>query len=214
MEILHSLEVRWFFGDAHPRVIEAPAQFGAEMPEKGRVDQYLFTERVDIGFKARNTPNQPTKVETKYRTESLGVLRLAPNANGNVERWTKLSLASNDPEVTREGKWLALEKNRRLRTFSFERRAVAEVAARSQVKCGCLVELTGLRIDRGETSVTEWTLGLEAFGPASSLLPALQATCDVIFAESWCDELRAEWSMGYPAWLAQLPADVWTNARR
>jgi hypothetical protein len=217
VEILHSLEVRWFLDDAETRVPGIRARFDASTLLSGRVDRYLFTERDDLGFKVRAEANRPIKVETKYRTEALGEFRLAPNVDGKVERWTKLSLALDDPEIAREGKWLALEKSRRLRKFAFEQDAVSEVQVQEQVACGCGAELTELQFRRGDAAIALWTLGFEASGPPDLLFAALRATCEAIFAGSAgsvSHELRIEWSRGYPSWLADVPADAWTSEGR
>src|SRR5262245_42172451 len=105
LDILESLEVRWFLPASTPALAALDKWF-ASTPDQGeRVDHYLATGRRDLNFKARIAKAQPAKVETKFLVGSLGVIELAPNVSGELQRWTKLSLSLNDPDLRRKGTW-------------------------------------------------------------------------------------------------------------
>src|SRR5882724_12110012 len=96
MDILESVEVRWFLPNDEPphfresvevrwflpndeRVISAVhAWFKAVPAERERRDDYLNTGRDDLGFKARDIEKQPAKLETKYLIGSLNAVQFAP----------------------------------------------------------------------------------------------------------------------------------------
>ena len=75
MEILESLEVRWFLppGASVGPVLES--WFGPTQDEGKRIDHYLRTGRSDLNLKARLEEGKPAKVETKYLVGSLGAKR-------------------------------------------------------------------------------------------------------------------------------------------
>jgi hypothetical protein len=201
LDILDSLEVRWFFADAHPAAVAARDWFKTTVPEDRRVDHYLLTGRDDLGFKARMAEKQPTKAETKYLLGSLGAMQLAAGVAGRIERWRKLSLSLDDPELRRHGSWISVEKSRQLRKFAFDNGQVTEVPGSSRPDAGCGVELTQLHYHRDGNPLVEWTFGLEAFGPELGLLDVLQATSRVTFAAGAGFELGADCSDSYPGWL-------------
>ena len=204
MEILESLEVRWFL-QSHSSVEAALAKwFGSTRDEGDRVDQYLATGRSDLSFKARLATGKPAKVETKYLVGSLGSVDLAPGMSGDLERWTKLSLALTDPELQQQGVWLALTKKRQLRKFAVAlspAAAATEVSADAFPAIGCGVELTRLDYSIEGKAAVEWTFGLEAFGPKAQLLEVLQATVRAITAQAGLPELPAARSASYATWL-------------
>ncbi len=205
MDILESLEVRWFLHADHQTTKDWRKWYETTSAEGKRVDHYLSTQREDLGFKARLLEGQPAKVETKHLLGSLGAVQLAFGAVGTIERWRKLSLTLDDARLQRDGSWLAVEKDRRLRKYAFVAGGVAEVDAGSKPETGCGVELTQLRFHRGGRAAVEWTLGFEAFGPEPLLLGVLLATCRAVFsAQALPLELRDDWSRSYPAWLKQM----------
>jgi len=203
LDILDSLEVRWFLAEDHPTAVAARDWFASIASEGRRVDHYLLTERDDLGFKARVVENQPAKVETKYLLGSLGGVHLARGVVGDLERWRKLSLALEDAGLQRHGSWLAIEKDRRLRKFAFDNGSVSEVPVSSRPDAGCGIELTQLRFRPGDgaAAAVACTLGLEAFGPEATLLDGLQATCRIVFGAGSKLVLDGECSMSYPQWL-------------
>jgi hypothetical protein len=207
MDVLESLEVRWFMSDFDPVVAVAVSWFGPASREGSRVDDYLLTGRTDLGFKARAVENQPTKIETKYLIGSLGAVTIAPGVTGKLERWRKLSLALEDPKLKKDGAWLTVEKDRQLRKFAFQSGAASEVPVGARPDAGCGVELTRLRYwSVGEPNVrTAWTLGLEAFGPEDGLLQVLQTTCGAAFSGGLQLSVDSACSMSYPEWLRVDP---------
>lgn len=205
MNILESLEVRWFLHADHQTPEDWRKWYETATAEGKRVDHYLSTQREDLGFKARLIEGQPAKVETKILLGSLGAVQIAIGAMGTIERWKKLSLALDDAQLQRDGNWLAVEKDRRLRKYAFVAGCVAEVDAGTKPETGCSVELTQLRFHRGGGDCVEWTLGFEAFGPEPLLLDVLLATCRAVFnAQTSPIELRGDWSRSYPAWHKQM----------
>ena len=204
MDILDSLEARWFLADDHSTAQAACAWFEGVSSEGTRVDHYLFTGRDDLGFKARRAENQPVKVETKYLLGSLGAVQLATGVVGKLERWRKLSLALDDSRLQNQGAWLALDKDRRLRKFAFDEGQAAEVPMSARLDAGCGVELTRLRWRNGDSDAMKWTLGLEAFGPPDRLLEVMLATCRAAFAQAPTLALAAAQSESYPSWLRSL----------
>jgi hypothetical protein len=208
MEILESLEARWFMAREGSAVAAIQKWFASAQDEGERADHYLTTDRNDLSFKARLAAGKPTKVETKYLVGSLGVLDLAPQMTGELQRWTKLSLVLNDPELKQHGAWLEVKKTRQLRKFAISMTPVLvakEVAADAFVPIGCGVELTRLEYQIADTSRAEWTFGLEAFGPKTQLLDVLRATVGSITAQAGLPALRAAWTSSYASWLLALP---------
>jgi len=204
MDILESLEVRWFLPPDSKTSAALDAWFKSTPEEGTRIDHYLATGRDDLGFKARIAADQPTKVETKYLLGSLGVVELAPEISGELQRWTKLSLELDDPKLRRDGTWLSVTKKRRLRKYAVALMPTAgatEVAIKDRPGVGCGVELTKLEYTTNAKDCVEWTFGLEAFGPKTQLLDVLQAVCRAITSESTLPELRAEWTASYASWL-------------
>src|SRR5262245_37725001 len=96
MQLVDSLEVRWFLADADPALAIVQRWFSSVEPEPHRIDNYLLTGRSDLGIKTRSVHNEPTKLETKYLAGSLGLIELAPGVRGNLERWRKLSSTLED----------------------------------------------------------------------------------------------------------------------
>jgi hypothetical protein len=209
MEILESLEARWFVREESAAA--ALQEWFASTPDEGeRADPYLTTARNDLSFKARLAAGKPTKVEAKYLIGSLGLVDLAPQMTGELQRWTKLSLALNDPELKQHGAWLEVKKTRQLRKFAVSVTPVLvakEVAADAFVPMGCGVELTRLEYQIADTPRAEWTFGLEAFGPKTQLLDVLRTTVGWITAQAGLPALRAAWTSSYASWLLSVLGD-------
>lgn len=204
MEILESLEVRWFLPSKDPGAAALDQWFASTGDEGARVDHYLVTSRNDLSVKARLAQGKPAKVETKYLVGSLGVVDLAPKMSGELQRWTKLSLALNDPELQQHGAWLAVTKKRRLRKFAVAMTpapSAMEVSVDAFPPIGCGVEWTRLDYAIDGTARGEVTFGLEAFGPKTQLLDVMQATIRAITAQGGLPELPAAWTASYASWL-------------
>jgi hypothetical protein len=203
LELLDSLEVRWFLEPESPTAAALSRWFGATEPEGKRTDHYLLTGRDDFGFKARIQENQPVKVEAKYLVGSHGAVQVAPDESGKLEHWRKISLALDDPRLKQQGSWLPIDKRRLLRKFAFERGTASEVPGNSFPDAGCNIELTELRyqaLASGKSRLL-WTFGFEAFGPETRLLDVLQAACRAALDKGLKLDVSEHLSMSYPEWL-------------
>jgi hypothetical protein len=202
MEILESLEVRWFLPPGASVGTTLEGWFGSTEDEGKRIDHYLATGRSDLNFKARLEEGKPAKVETKYLVGSLGAVDLATKISGELQRWTKLSLSLNDPKLKQHGVWLEVTKRRQLRKYAITMTpapGVKEVSVSDYPAIGCGVELTRLDYAIDGTTHVEWTFGLEAFGPKSQLLDVMQATIRAI--SPGLPDLPAGWTASYATWL-------------
>jgi hypothetical protein len=202
VDILESIEVRWYLPSDATTGADLDQWFASIKGEGERTDHYLATGRADLSFKARMQEGKSAKLEAKYLVGTLGIVDLTPKISGEIQRWTKLSLASSDPELNKNGTWISVKKDRRLRKFdvSLAPEATArEVPASSYPKMGCGVELTRLGYDFDAKTHSEWTFGFEAFGPKTQLLDILQATIRAIASD--LPDLQAAWTASYASWL-------------
>ena len=204
MDILNSIEVRWFLDDASAEARSARAWFRDVAPQGKREDHYLLTGRNDVGFKARIEEGRPAKLETKFLLGSLGPALLHERFVGRIERWRKLSLSAIDPELEANGEWIRLTKTRRLRKLAFEDGIVRPVDVTENPAAGCGVEMTELAFEIDGASRRAVTVGLDAFGPESMLLEVLLRTCTVAFESSTGLQLGFAQSESYPTWLARM----------
>jgi hypothetical protein len=204
MDILESLEVRWFLPADSQAGSALERSFASAEQEGARVDHYLAIGRHDVSFKARVVDDQPAKVETKYLLGSLGIVQLMPATIGELQRWTKLSLELDDPKLRNQGLWVSVTKKRRLRKYAVTLGpppTATEVPIKERPPVGCGVELTDLTYTINGACRRERTYGLEAFGPATQLLDVLQVTCRAIVGTSAPPELPASWTASYSTWL-------------
>jgi hypothetical protein len=206
MDIVESAEVRWFL-EGQPDAGRVRHWFGDKSSEGERVDWYLSSGRSDIGFKARLVKGAPAKVETKYLLGSIGAVELSPGIVGNVERWQKLSVELDDPELRKRGRWVEVRKDRILLKFAWEEGALIPVSTQEKrLPAGAGFELTTVW---GDPKVSGYSLGVEAFGPSNQLLTIVQRTCALVFAQAKDLALSEAQSLSYPAWLAKRTS---TNA--
>jgi hypothetical protein len=204
MDILDSLELRWFLPADTAVTAQLQNWFSATEDEGQRVDHYLALGRPDLSFKARLTDRQPAKLEAKYLVGSLGNVRVAAAMCGELQRWSKLSLAHEDAKLQQHGTWLALQKKRQLRKFSVDLGGTSttkEVATSDHPQAGCGVELTRLEYTIDDVRSVEWTFGFEAFGPVARLLGVLQAAVHAATAQRGLPPLGAERTASYASWL-------------
>jgi hypothetical protein len=210
MDILSSIEVRWFVEATSTEAAAARAWFDGVEAQGRREDRYLLTGRSDIGFKARVEDGRPAKVETKYMTGSLGPALLHERFVGHIERWRKLSLDANDPELQqatppRAGhEWVRIEKKRKLRKLAYEGGVVRAVDVMDNPRAGCGVEVTELVVDISGDVKRAVSVGLEAFGPENELLTVLLRVCPTAFELAAGLRLGFAQSASYPSWLAEL----------
>jgi len=195
-------ELRWFFRRTPPPSVEVWFEKLADPPQT-RTDTYLVLPGTDaLGVKVRGGT---TRLELKLRPRPGEPLGLPGGVTGQLEEWQRWSF--DRPGLTRllprlglpKTGWLAVVKQRRLTTVPFRDHA------------GCRVELTALTVSSGDTPGPpgmgqHWTtLGFEAYGPDAELGPALEAAADALFdAVDLPGTLDADFSCGYPGWLATL----------
>jgi len=170
MDIFDTLELRWFIDDADGERAKAAREWFSDVePEGKREDRYLLTDREDLGIKLR----EGKKLETKYRLAVLG---------GGVERWRKLSLSVDDPDLEKHGTWVRIEKERRSRRHG-----------------GFNVEVTQLVVRAGNKTRRVVTIGFEGSGDEQALLRVASET----LASAKGLHLATHESAGYPRWLAR-----------
>ena len=185
-------ELRWFFRRPPPQPVIDWFEKTADPPET-RTDCYLVLPATDaLGVKVRGGT---TRLELKLRPRPSQPLGLPGGVTGQLEEWQRWSLPRM--AITRlvprlalpKGDWIEVAKERRLTTIPYRGDA------------GCRVEITGLQA-RGE----EWqTVGFESFGPDADLVAALEAAADELFGSiDLPGNLGADFSGGYPGWLATL----------
>lgn len=206
MNISESIEVRWFLPADDARAQRLTSWFSRASSEAPRVDRYLRVQRADLGVKQRGG-SAATSLETKFRVCAFGPVHLSATILGELERWTKLCHGSTDADDGGRG-WTTLRKERRVRVFGLVGGRAVEVTDGRHPGAGCAVELTRVDlVDRnGKATPAAWTLGLEAFGPAETLLEALYGVGRAAFAEQPDLRLEVADSKGYPAWLAERSA--------
>ena len=194
-------EVRWFFRGQAPGALTAWFSDQGAQPQE-RADCYLRLPETDaLGVKVRGGEGW---LELKLREHALGEQELSGDAAGAVEQWRKWSFepAGDHPSGhgldLASGSLVTVHKLRRLVTYTPPDWKPSLEPARGD---GCNVELTALRA-AGE----KWsTLGLEAFGPESTILESLLSSARALFGDLALPQgLRADLSCGYPGWLRHL----------
>jgi hypothetical protein len=170
MEIFDTLELRWFIDDVDGAQARAAREWFSDVTPDGlREDRYLLTEREDLGIKLR----EGKRLETKYRLAEL---------TGGIERWRKLSLSVDDPDLEKHGTWVRLEKERRSRRHG-----------------GFNVEVTALVAHGGNKTRRAVTIGFEGSGDEATLLRVASET----LASAKGLHLGTHETSGYPRWLAR-----------
>jgi hypothetical protein len=194
-------EVRWFFDGSIPAAIAQWFCRGSLLDKAApREDHYmLFPSPLGLNIKLREG-----RLEVKSRVGAPGLHTFATNITGNVELWEKRiggdaavaefeKLRASAPHL-----WIAVGKERTLRTFSLERVSIQEVAAgKIFLADGCNVELTKITVDRA----AYWSFAFEAFGEPSRVEAHMQKIAERIFADSPTATFVADNSFSYPEWL-------------
>jgi hypothetical protein len=185
-------ELRWFFRRPPPPPVFDWFEKAADPPQS-RTDCYLVLAGTDaLGVKVRGGT---TNLEFKLRPRPPSPLGLPGGVTGDLEEWQRWSLSRG--AITRRLPRLGLPKAPWLEVAKQRRRTTMPHGSDS----GCKVELTGVQARLQEW----WTVGLEAFGPQTELVPALEAAAGELFgALGLHDGLGADLSCGYPGWLATL----------
>jgi hypothetical protein len=205
MDLLESLEVRWFFVSSHPTVAEVRDWFeSVPVLHDGRRDFYYFDpHRPDLNAKERTGEDGTPKLEFKYRVGELGSTQLLPGVSGTLERWTKVSVELTSRAISSDARCVEVSKERRLRKFEFVAGTCAEVAAKERPQAGCTVECTELTAARAGLVKRACSFGLEAFGPAPVSLGGLEGTLRLLAVERPDLRLEAAQSLSYSGWLTR-----------
>jgi hypothetical protein len=185
-------ELRWFFHRPPPSPVEAWFEKTAD-PLETRADDYLVLPGTDaLGVKVRGGT---TRFELKVRPRPGQPLGLPGPVTGQLEEWQRWSFGRAG--VTRLFPRLGLPKSHWVKVA--KRRRLTDVPFRDGA--GCRVELTEL-VTQGQS----WTtMGFESYGAETDLVPALEAAADVVFGSlDLPGDLGADFSCGYPGWLATL----------
>ena len=207
----YTAEARWFIPETLPDAVLDWFSAGQALESGGvQVHEYLlFPDCDSVGVKLREG-----RLEIKARQGTSQPLRHSPGIKGRTEQWLKWSLADEglqalDQALHQSGPWLKVRKERFLRRFSAERGRLMEVTTRQGPlpAVGCNIEVT--RIDVDANPRFWFSLGLEAFGPATVTVRILDDALVLFFNEHGCvpgTTLSEYESASYPAWLAKLAA--------
>ena len=199
-------EVRWFFGGSIPAAIARWFCRGSLLDKAApREDHYLlFPAPLGLNVKLREG-----RLEVKSRVGEPGLRTFATDITGNVELWEKRiggdaavaefeKLRSNAPHL-----WIAVGKERTLRTFSLEGDSMQEVSAgKVFLADGCNIELTKITVE----GAVCWSFGFEAYGEPSRVEAHLQKVAGHILADRHRPSypFPAANSRSYPEWLERF----------
>ncbi len=214
----HSGEIRWFFRDgAQPEIDHWFSSCELAVVEPARVDSYIILPRCNTaGVKLRQG-----NIEVKAQTQSSKFIEFSDHVSGYQDAWVKWSRPASNPETvfaapSMPERWAYVEKARVLRLLSLEAESPEEIAFGSRrLEAGCQAEKTDLRVIVLDADVEPtaqewdraprwWSFSLEAFGAPSDVGNLLQRGASHWLREDFLATLRAEDSMSYPAWLADL----------
>lgn len=206
MGSLTSAEVRWFFEGPVPDDIEQWFCRGGLLSKaEPREDHYLaFPASLGLNVKLREG-----RLEIKSLVKALGVRDFAADVSGNVEMWEKRiagDAAVKEFEKLRSNTshlWIAVKKERTLRTFSLDSDSIQEVqAGKVFLSNGCNVELTRITVNGSEY----WSFGFEAFGNSSRVEESLMKVVAHVLsgAHRPHDTFPTANSHSYPEWLARF----------
>jgi len=177
-------EVRWFFEGPVPADLETWFGLGGLAQHAApREDRYLlFPPPLGLNVKLREG-----RLEVKSLVGAPGLRTFDADIAGNIELWEKRiygeaadvefeKLHSSAPHL-----WIAVGKERTLRTFSLESASMQEVAAGKVLLAnGCNVELTKITVDGAAC----WSFGFEAYGEPSRVEGHLQKVAGHLFADN------------------------------
>jgi hypothetical protein len=212
------VEARWFGAGIVPADVGAWFYQDAPQPQQEplRTDCYLHLPGQDsLGIKLREG-----SLELKQRACVSDVVHFDGRIAGHVEHWHKwrFMAAETDHGLAAdqyaEGSWIAVEKDRRLRTYHVtDTKEVMAVplpvmTSTDLPQQGCHLELTILRVDDKQW----WSVGFAAFGDEDALQDTLLLHLVAAhgFAGTALPALAATNSYGYPRWLS----DVHPSGRR
>jgi len=184
MDVTDSVAVRWFVRAEHPLVPAAIRCFG-EMAGEARSELHFQTGSDHVTFVV--TAAQPRMIQLRSRVQTLGAHMVASNVIGKLDVWRTIVLRVDDPDLIERGRWIGIRAERRRLDIAPGR--------------DCTAELAQLRCTIGERTTTQWTLAVEALGPAEHALELLKRSCERLFSQLQV-ELPFGTSRSYPPWLA------------
>jgi hypothetical protein len=200
-----TVELRWFQEGATPAgVLDWLQALGPAEKQIPRVDYYLrLADEPALGVKLRDG-----RLEIKKRTVRYGEVQIQSKVAGVLEGWRKWAFVLIDPGLDlhrspdKVSPWLPVRKARQLLRFALvgDRRLL--IQGRLRPERGCEIELTSVSLGMRRW----WTLGLEAYGPESSVKNDLMAAARDFFEGEGPLALEVVDSYGYPEWLGRLPA--------
>jgi len=145
-------------------MVEWFARFPAGL--ESRDDAYLVNPLLR-GLSVKIRGNQV--LETKVYHGSLGILDAAGRARGRIEAWQKWSFPFGPlgPGSAGPPGWTVVRKKRRFSRFRLAGRRLVAASQERPTGRSCAVELTEFR----SGGQAQWSLALEATGPAGSPVP-------------------------------------------
>lgn len=178
MDVLHTVEIRWFQPGPVPATVQAWFEaLGPRVEPEARTDRYLVPASDGLGVKLREGA-----VEPKRRTARLGPLQ-AGACEGTVEAWAKWSFPRSDDGVPGDG-WVEVAKTRRQRH-----------------RQGCALEVSEVRV----LGTRWWSVCLEATGSDDDARrAALVDGARQWLARDDAPALPDAAARGYPAWLREV----------
>jgi hypothetical protein len=203
---LTTCEMRWLLDGPLPEEAERWLQSGRQPAARTwREDRYVLPGIADMGIKQREG-----RLEIKGRTGKLGAHAIAPEIEGNAERWCKwsydvASIAAGLRGCLEGHETIVVGKGRVQRHFLLEPGGPAqETAKRDLARRGFSLELMRIRVPSGDE---HWSLGIEAAPDDPALLAdLLRALGDAL--QGFPLPLPRACSMSYAAWLDRLPPQV------
>lgn len=205
--LLYSAEVRWFVEGVLPAGMTDWFRQGALPPAlDARDDDYLVLgDCTTVGVKIRGAGrNDGASFEVKALRAFPRPMVISERAAGSMDSWVKWSIGGAEilpfgEAVRRTAQLVTVTKRRSLRRFSLEGDRPEEVVAQVWPSVGCGFELAEVVL----ASRNWWTLALEAFGPPETVEDGARKTAAHIFTNRPPPlDLRPEYSLSYPAWLA------------
>ena len=199
-------EVRWFFEGPVPDEIEEWfGHYRLALTADPREDLYLlFPASLGLNIKLREG-----RLEIKSLVKALGARNFTTDAAGHVQMWEKRfgedvaltefeRLLTSTPDL-----WIAVGKERTLRTFSLDGNSTKEVdAGKVFLPEGCNVELTKITVNGS----AYWSFALEAYGDPSRIEDSLHRVADRVLSDKRRPHgiFSAANSHSYPEWLARF----------
>jgi len=205
--MLTTYELRWFYAGTVPENIQTWFEQNClidprQAPEE-RTDLYLYSPECDfLGIKLRQG-----RLEVKWRTAELGVVRFGEFVEGKAEKWGKWMCCDPTQEsfqphqVLKNPMWVSVQKGRYSQHYQVLPESSPQPVARREdedIDNGCSLELSRLVIQEN----IWWSLAFEAFGDDTRLMDNLQETASWVFQTNRELKLLVQNSYAYPSWLS------------